>query len=335
MTVPGTSSPVLQPDFTLSATGIGSSHFHDVIPTESIRPKISVALPQSTAGPFAMLPFQSNAVRRADATARSRVSWSLEAWQMNTASLAHIRCSSASQTLETLIAQDCRFVDQPAPASAMNLFQVEGQWLAAPGLQLGLGAFTGQQPIMSSTTDPFGSAAASLPTRPIAALNDVVDQVDGVSMNLSFGLQAGRIGDLILDLELSRYRRSPESFALRSGLFDAPAELGVNPLNTMESQYQTAGQLGLGWRRNQFSADLVGQYQELPYWFGSEVGGEGFNSFDIEFSWRAPVNTSISVGISNVLDSRPEAANSVDQAMHDSIDSIYGRIPYVRFKHDL
>ena len=302
---------------------------------ETQRPRLAVALGDN--GPdssFSLLPYSALDAEQIE-NASPAVSWSLEAWQLNTASLAHIQCSSASRTLESFLVENCRFVDQPTPSDAVNLVQVEGRWMAAPGLQLGLGAFTGQQSMASETT--FGIMPVNLPAvGPMLDSSDMVDDVEGLSMNLSFGLHVGRIGDLMLDLELSRYRRSPDSLTFSNGMMDAGLSNGiVSGLYALQSQYQTAGQLGLGWRKNQFSADLVGQYRELPYWFGPEARGEGFNSFDIEFSWRAPINSSISVGITNVLDARPDAASLGDRAMENSMDSIYGRIPYVRYKHDL
>ncbi|MEM7054428.1 MAG: hypothetical protein AAF446_07740, partial [Pseudomonadota bacterium] len=299
------------------------------------RPRLAVALGETgSAESFSLMPYSEINGRDLDNTTPT-VSWSLETWQMNTASLAHIQCSSASRTLESFLVENCRFVDQPTPSDAINLVQIEGRWMAAPGLQLGLGAFTGQQSMASESA--LGGMPINLPAvGPVIDSADMVDEVDGLSMNLSFGLQVGRIGDLMLDLELSRYRRTPDSFAFGNGLLDAGLyNIFAGGLYALQSQYQTAGQLGLGWRKNQFSADLVGQYRELPYWFGPEVSGEGFNSFDIEFSWRAPINSSISVGVSNVLNARPDAASIGDAAMENSIDSIYGRIPYVRYKHDL
>lgn len=320
-------------------TGIGlGALLDDPDWLQTQRPRLAVALTnEPDSSPFSLMPDAGEYLAGYSNDSTPAVSWSLEAWQMNTASLAHIQCSSASRTLESFLVENCRFVDQPTPASAVNLVQIEGRWMAAPGLQVGLGAFSGQQPMMAPSA--LGPMAVDLPTVGPMMIDsaDMVDDVDGLSMNLSFGLQVGRIGDLILDLELSRYRRTPDSFSVRNGLFDGSNGLLGIPagLNALQSQYQTAGQLGLGWRKNQFRADLVGQYRELPYWFGSEMSGEGFNSFDIEFSWRAPINSSISVGVSNVLNARPDAAGIGDGAMEDSIDSIYGRIPYVRYKHDL
>ncbi|MEM1081164.1 MAG: hypothetical protein AAGH65_06240 [Pseudomonadota bacterium] len=299
------------------------------------RPRLSVALPAaSSTSAYSILPYATPASDQLPTQSAPAWSWSLDAWQMNTASLAHIQCSSASRTIESFLAEDCRFVDQPTPSSAVNLVEVEGRWMAAPGLQVGFGAFSGQQTAFGDGIS--GVMGGPVNTMLIPGVAEAIDQVDGVSMNLSFGLQAGRIGDLILDLELSRYRRTPDSFSARNGLLDWTA--GGVPMGltqSLDNQYQTAGQLGLGWRKDQFSADLIGQYRELPYWFGPDASGEGFNSFDIEFSWRAPINTSISVGVSNLLDSRPDASTLAEGAMEDSMDTIYGRIPYVRFQHDL
>lgn len=256
-------------------------------------------------------------------------SWSLDAWEMNTASLAHIRCSRATRRLETFLVEDCRIIDQPLPADAGSLVQLRGQWVAAPGLQIGAGAFagrdlpgTGFRPLVADAVD-----AAIDPRIPVG------ETVEGVNMNISFGLQTRRIGDLLLDLQLERYRRSQADYA--TGLGFTPLIEGTLPRSGLESGVETAGRVGIGWQLNRFRADLTGQYRELPYWLGEDARGEGFSSFDIELSWRAPANASISVGVTNVLDQRPDTADAGDASLDASIDRIYGRIPYVRYKHDL
>lgn len=257
-------------------------------------------------------------------------SWSLDAWEMNTASLAHVRCSRATRRLESFLVEDCRIIDQPLPDDAGSLVQVQGRWLAAPGLQIGASAFAGR----GTPGADFQSAS-----RPIA-LDAVVDpripvseSVEGVNMNISFGLQTRRIGDLLLDLQLERYRRSHASFAGELGL--TPVFGGQMPASYSGEDVQTAGRVGIGWQLDRFRADLTGQYRELPYWLGEQARGEGFSSFDIELSWRAPANASISVGVSNVLDQRPDELEGGDASLDASIERIYGRIPYVRYKHDL
>jgi len=287
----------------------------------------------------------------------SMFSWSLEAWEMNTASLAHIQCSRATRTIESFLVEDCRFVDQPLPESSDNLIQIRGQWMAAPGLTLGAGIFSGRNsfseivggsagqslstapatsttPMLASpmiSADMPTSLSASNPAGSNSSLASLSEEILGANMNVSFGLQIGQVGSLLLDLQLERYRRRPDSL-LAQTLFADPSLAG----RASSTGYSNAGQLGIGWRSRQFSADLTGRYQELPYWLGEQADGEPLRSFDIEFSWRAPTRASISVGITNVLDSLPGAvSNGSDQRVEDAVDGIYGRIPYVRYKHDL
>lgn len=255
-------------------------------------------------------------------------SLSLEAWEMNTASLAHIQCSRATRTIESFLVEDCRFVEQPLPNDSASLVQVQGRWMATPGLSIGAGAYTGRQSTLAGAgpvVETGGSGNGGM----------LIDQVQGVNMNVSFGLSMGQIGNLLLDLQLERYRRSPESFSLNRGM--VPPMFGGQAGDIGQAtSYSSAGQLGVAWRGSQFGADLTGQYQELPYWMGERLHGEGFRSFDLEFSWRAPARSSISLGISNLLNHLPgAAAKTSDQGMEETLDGIYGRIPYVRYKHDL
>lgn len=258
-------------------------------------------------------------------------SWSLEAWEMNTASLAHIQCSRATRTIETFVVEDCRFVDRPLPDDSPSLVQVRGRWMAAPGLNVSAGAFAGRDS-SGDWLSPVQGAVGLSPGR---------DEIRGVNFNVSFGLRMGQVGDLLLDLQLERYRRTPDPFSFSSN--GTSVALGpVSPLGdagtqmTYGDRYANAGQIGVGWRGQNFGADLTGQYQELPYWFGDQLQGEGFRSFDLEFSWRAPARSSISVGVSNVLDRLPgAAAHASERHVEETVDGIFGRIPYVRYKHDL
>jgi len=279
------------------------------------RPRLSVAL-----SPLSKL----------DATDAPTLSWSLEAWEVNTASLAHIQCSRATRTIESFLVEDCRFVDQPLPEDSTNLVQVRGRWMAAPGLSVSAGAFAGRRRTgLPETASLFGAGAQTAAVQPGLP---ATERVEGVNMNVSFGLRMGQIGDLLLDLQLERYRQAPESFAARSGL--APTPFDPARLSFADGdEFNNAGQLGVGWRGREFSAGVTGQYRELPYWMGDGYRGEGFRSFDIEVSWRAPARSSISVGVTNVLDQLPGGA--ADRSMQNAVDGIYGRIPYVRYKHDL
>jgi len=255
-------------------------------------------------------------------------SWSLDAWELNTASLAHIQCSRATRTIESFLVENCRFVDQPLPRDSANLIQVRGRWMAAPGLSLGAGAYSGRRSIPAPAGPGIDTGAIGL------ASGAGTEQIEGLNMNVSFGLSMGQIGSLLLDLQLERYRQSPEPFLSARGLKSSAIGNDRNVL-AGGNRYSNAGQLGVAWRGEQFGADLTGQYQELPYWLGEQLEGESFRSFDIEFSWRAPSSSSISVGVSNVMDRLPSASNGAEQGVEEAMDGIYGRIPYVRYKHDL
>ncbi|HEY7906028.1 MAG TPA: hypothetical protein VIC53_03795, partial [Wenzhouxiangella sp.] len=113
------------------------------------RPRLSVSMPLSgplTGRILGLDDAQTNAMAgETGETAGDRFSWSLRAWQLNTASLAHIQCSQHTLTLDTFLAKNCQFVDQPVPDNAVNLVQIQGEWTAAPNVQVGLGLFRSEQ----------------------------------------------------------------------------------------------------------------------------------------------------------------------------------------------
>ncbi len=264
----------------------------------------------------------------AEPTRRSAFSWSLEAWQLNTASLAHIRCHSHTMTLDSFLAQDCRFVDEPVPDNSLNLMQVRGEWLAAPGVSLGVGVFGGRP---DGGTRPGADQFSPLPS--YSGLPGLQSTglsaprgMDGVDLNLSFGISTDRVGDFLVGLQLARYRQRMSM-----------VELGLtsDPINAFaDVYYGSSAQLALGWRMGSFSTDVTGShYRDSGLLRASPGSNSAFNSFDLEFSWR-PRNASLSIGISNVLDASPRL-DEADGLIDDPLENVFGRIPYVRYKHDL
>jgi len=259
----------------------------------------------------------------------SAFSWSLKAWQLNTASLAHIQCSQGLLTMNTYLAQDCRFVDQPLPPEPSSLLQVSGDWMAAPGLQLGVSAFRSDDLApLADTPFAYDLALSRLAGGARESLESGV--LEGLDFNVSFGIQTERVGDFLVGLQLARYRQ-------RLGLSDLgmPTESHAGSLSN--TQYGNSAQLLLGWRRGSFSGEMLGHHREMPLWlYGGEPAPSTLNSFDLEFSWHAPRNGSISIGVSNVMDAapRPDEGN-LDASLEDPVESVYGRIPYVRYKQDL
>ncbi|QOC22412.1 hypothetical protein IC757_15595 [Wenzhouxiangella sp. AB-CW3] len=297
---------------------------HDALGLPGMRPRMTMNLPDSHWSP--------------EPDARSEqgasFSWSLETWQLNTASLAHIQCNSATLTIDSYLAQDCRFVDQPLPADSVNLVQVRGNWTATPGLQFGFGAFQSQpeppSPIlaMQQGGHDFSSEPAGHYPNPRSSASE------GLDFNVSFGIQTERVGDFLVGLQLARYRQrmSMTDFGLP---VDESARLGPRA-----AQYGNSAQLMLGWRRGRFSGEMLGNHLEMPSGLGlsneASTAPSALHTFDLELSWQALRNASISVGVSNVLDTMPRADEpGAESRLDESSDNIYGRIPYVRYKHDL
>lgn len=254
----------------------------------------------------------------------SAFSWSLKAWQLNTASLAHIQCSQGMLTIDSYVAQDCRFVDRPLPSDTVNLLQVSGDWMAAPGLQLGVSAFRSEAPA-PTPGQPFSYELA--PNRLDAGSPETHGgELEGLDFNVSFGIHTERVGDFLLGLQLARYRQrmSLSDLGMPVGLFGAD-----------ETQYSNSAQVLLGWRHGSFSGEMLGHHREVPLWLRGESPST-LNSFDLQFSWQAVRNGSLSIGVSNVMDNAPRADEpNSDAGLEDPLESVYGRIPYVRYKQDL
>jgi hypothetical protein len=62
---------------------------------------------------------------------------------------------------------------------------------------------------------------------------------------------------------------------------------------------------------------------------------DSLTTFDVHFTWRTPWNANLTVGASNLTNAGAENVTSVENTPVDPLESIYGRIPYVRYKQDL
>lgn len=265
-----------------------------------------------------------------DRGSRGPFSWSLDAWQLNTASLAHIQCHRLTSTMDSYLAEDCRFVDQPVPENVVNLVQIRGEWTARPGLSIGLGAF-------SLASDALARESLGARAMSMAGLGQqelAVRPTEGLDFNISFGIAHDRVGDFLVGLQLARYKQTMSLLDLGLGRLGDSSAFRAGEYE----RYANSAQLALGWRRGSFSGDLLASSRDVPlYMGGSHYSTAPLNSFDLEFSWRAVRNASISVGVSNILDAGPRAAEEVvlEAGLEDPLEHIFGRIPYVRFKHDL
>jgi len=284
----------------------------DLVGLPGLRPRMTMSLPLQNSEGFG------------DSDDRM-FSWSLEAWQLNTASLAHIQCNRLTSTIDSFLAEDCRFVEDPVPQGSVNLMRVSGQWTAAPGLDVSLSAFGARS--NESDFSPVSQGFLLPGTDSLAGMRSG----EGVDAGVSFGIANERIGDFLIGLQVARYRQ-------RMSLLD----LGLSGIGALSGgdleRYANSAQLAVGWRKGRFSGDLFGSARDVPVWLSpGQYSQAVLNSFDLEFSWQAVRNASITIGVSNVLDTPPRNLDDpvVDMGLDDSVDQIYGRIPYVRYKHDL
>ncbi len=259
-------------------------------------------------------------------------------------SLGSIQCINGTLDAVSYRASQCYFIDGPASASgstvslggsyqlgedaraALNLYQERSTISQQPGNRL--------DPAQASALlDPRRGAAALPGNRIFGELNPVSlglqnAQTERIGVDLEFqvGFSTDQAGDLVLGLQLTRVLDS----GVEGVFYTTP---GVR--NWTIAEPYDAARLSLGWQLGSFAAGIDSYYRS-PISFLDQPAIDSSASFDVHFTWRAPWNASVSVGASNVLGaSKQESAGSEANLNVDPFESIYGRIPYVRYKQDL
>jgi hypothetical protein len=150
-------------------------------------------------------------------------------------------------------------------------------------------------------------------------------EITGVNLEFQVGVSTDRAGDMVLGLQLTRVLDSQSETAL----FAAPGLQRWTLAEPMDS-----ARLSFDWNRGAFSGGIQSYYREGARFLGAGPSDD-LATFDVHFSWRAPWNASLSVGASNLLSAGDEDGAGNDGGMTDPFESVYGRIPYVRYKQDL
>jgi len=149
-------------------------------------------------------------------------------------------------------------------------------------------------------------------------------ETTGIDLNFQVGFTTSQAGNIRLGLALTRVLDANYQgmYGQNPGLLD---------WNLAESFDSAA--LGLEWSRGSFSGGMSGYYRE-PVTFLNREQLDSSSTFDVHFTWRTPWNANLSIGASNVLGAGVDGSNSSDKDV-DRFESIYGRIPYVRYQQDL
>lgn len=149
-------------------------------------------------------------------------------------------------------------------------------------------------------------------------------ETSGLEMEFQLRLTTDNAGDVVLGLHLTRVLDA--SFKT-----DTSSSAGLQNW-TVSSPYDSA-RLGVDWNKGNFSGGVNGFYRNEVE-FLNRANLESVATFDVHFTWRTPWNANLSVGTTNVLNSGTEVKSKTDSGL-DPFESVYGRIPYVRYQQDL
>ncbi|MCH8226991.1 MAG: hypothetical protein IIC63_01060 [Proteobacteria bacterium] len=163
------------------------------------------------------------------------------------------------------------------------------------------------------------------PSAYLDPLQQFKGQTTGVDLDFRVGIATDSKGDIRLGLAFSR-------------VLDADYQgIYANSQNllswTLAEPFNSA-RMNLEWSGGNFSSGIRGFYRE-PVNFLNRNSVDSLTTFDVHFTWKTPWNGSLSVGASNILNAGAEETSKVDIQPSDPLESIYGRIPYVRYQQDL
>jgi hypothetical protein len=253
--------------------------------------------------------------------------------------LGSIHCENGVLAPDSYTASGCYFVDQPGTPSlntlslganvalgdrasaAINLFQQEavaGSALSSPGAEsLNL-------PLAGLSGAGFwgGSVAAGMPGRSLEFLQS---ELSGIDLEFQVGVATDRAGEMRLGLQLTR---------ILDGSYQAQDFDGTGLNDWTLSEPADSARLSFDWSKGAFSGG-VQSYYRAPMQFMNRPGVDSMTTFDVHFTWHMPWNANLSVGASNLLNAGAEDGGAGDTALTDPFESVYGRIPYVRYQQDL
>jgi hypothetical protein len=253
-------------------------------------------------------------------------------------SLGSIQCVNGTLRADSYTASGCRFVNDPLAASEHQQFNL-GARLDLGSASASVNWFTrasamhqsnvrhlsppgGTSMITNSLLSPnLGNPLLS------AATGDPLQYLDseasGVNLNFKVGFTTDTRGDVQLGLAFSRVLEAD---------FNSLYSQGGDTLSWTLAQPFNTTRMNLEWSQGSFSTGIQGDYRDSVN-FLNRNSLDSLTTFDVHFTWRTPWNANLSVGASNILNAGTDS--STENQSPDPLESIYGRIPYVRYKQDL
>jgi hypothetical protein len=255
-------------------------------------------------------------------------------------SLGSIQCMNGELRADSYTASGCRFVNEPisnieaqridlgASFDFSNMFASVNWFNQSSGLDTGnIRSFSqpASRPVMGHNLlspnlgNPLLAAGGG---NPLQYLNS---EASGVNLNFKVGIATDTSGDLQLGLAFTR--------VLDAG-YEGLYSTGSEALSWTVAEPFNSARMNLEWSRGSISSGIQGFYREsVSFLNRNEL--DSLTTFDVHFTWRTPWNANLSVGASNVLNAGADKPINAENPPVDPLESIYGRIPYVRYKQDL
>ena len=262
-------------------------------------------------------------------------------------SLGSIRCMNGVLRPDSYTASGCQFVNESYSSSQSSRISLGARYdtgnasasinwftqnaeLSSPGArQLNMASGVSVTPdrlLMPGLNDSL--LASSTFGDP---LQQFKGQTTGVDLDFRVGIATDNHGDIRLGLAFSHVLD-----ANYQGIYSN----SQNPFSWTLAEPFNSARMNLEWSRGNFSSGVRGFYREPVNFLNRNSVGD-LTTFDVHFTWKTPWNANLSVGATNVLNGGTEPFNSardtsnVDLQPIDPLESIYGRIPYVRYQQDL
>ncbi len=254
-------------------------------------------------------------------------------------SLGSIHCQNGVLDQGSFRASDCYFINQANVlkqdqvalglrysndnlSTAVSMFKYE----ASMGQQ---GVVNHAMPMTSQVLAPGLLTPGANPLLPTLSagqsLNYQSSETSGLDVEFQVGLTMDSAGDVRLGLQLTR---------VLDASYNTASTYGPGLQNWTIANPVDSAKMNLDWSKGNFSGGIQGYYREQVQFLNRE-DLDSSTSFDVHFSWRAPWNANLSVGTSNVLNTGTEDNGKTDSGLQDPFESVYGRIPYVRYQQDL
>ena len=254
--------------------------------------------------------------------------------------LGSIHCQNGVLDQGSYRASDCHFINQ---ANVLQQDQVAlGLRYGKDNLNTSISMFRressiGQKGVFNpalTTIVPQGNAGLlspgqSNPLLPVIGNGEAFQylggETSGLDMEFQVGLTTDSAGDVRLGLQLTR---------VLDASFESTSMYSPSLQNwTLANPFDSA-RVNLDWSKGNFSGGIQGFYREQVQFLNREEL-DSSTTFDVHFTWRAPWNANLSVGTSNLLNAGSEDKGKTDTSLRDPFESVYGRIPYVRYQQDL